>query len=82
MNKLPFGKQDFRYFTGYRDAEKIRPLCTFRPKMSIYKIFFDKTKRMYFLIKHESFFDKYNEIWGKKLVISSKKEFSSEPVNI
>ena len=50
--------------------------------MSIYKKFFHKTKRMYFLIKDEIFFDKYNEIWKKKLVISSKKEFSSEPVNI
>ena len=26
---------------------------------------FDKTICMYFLIKNESFFDKYNEIWEK-----------------
>ena len=25
-NKLPFGKQDFKYFIGYKDSEKFRPL--------------------------------------------------------
>ena len=25
-NKLPFGKQGFKYFIGYKDSEKIRPL--------------------------------------------------------
>ena len=50
-NKLPFGKQDFKYFIGYKDAEKIRPLCIFHPKMNIYKRDFDKTRCMYFLKK-------------------------------
>ena len=31
--------------------------------MSVYRRDFDKTKYMYFLIKDEFFFDKYNEIW-------------------
>ena len=26
-NKLPFGKKDFRYFFGYKDNRKTRPLC-------------------------------------------------------
>ena len=26
-NKLPFGKQGFKYFTGYKDSKKNRPLC-------------------------------------------------------
>ena len=26
-NKLPFGKQDFKYFICYKGSEKIRPLC-------------------------------------------------------
>ena len=34
----------------------------FCPKMSIYKIDFDKTKGMYFLIKDEKFLQNYNEI--------------------
>ena len=52
----------------------------FRPKMSIYKIDFDKTKGMYFLIKDEKFLQNYNEIQGKVSSII-KKEFNSEPVN-
>ena len=24
-NKFPFGKQDFKYFIGYKDFEKVRP---------------------------------------------------------
>ena len=35
-NKLLFNKQDFKYFIGYKDAEKIRPLCIFHPEMDIY----------------------------------------------
>ena len=26
-NKLPFVKQDFKYFISYKGSEKIRPLC-------------------------------------------------------
>ena len=49
-NKVPFNK-DFKYFIGYKDAKKIRPLCIFLPKMSAYRRDFDKTKCMSFLIK-------------------------------
>ena len=49
-NKLPFGKQDFKYFIGSKYAQKFRPLCIFRPKMRIYKTGLDKTKCIYFLI--------------------------------
>ena len=31
-NKVPFGKEDFKYFTGYKDAEKIRPLYILCPE--------------------------------------------------
>ena len=30
-NNLPFGKQDFKCFIGYKDSEKIRALFIFRP---------------------------------------------------
>ena len=63
FNKLPFHKQDFKYFIGYKDNEKIRTLCIFFPEMSIYKRYFDKTKYMYFVIKDEIFFDKYMKIF-------------------
>ena len=36
-NKLSFGKQDFKYFVGYKESEKIRPLCIFCLQMIIYK---------------------------------------------
>ena len=61
-NKISFGKKDFKYFIGYKDANKIRPLCIFLPKMSAYRRYFDKTKCMPFLIKDEKFLEKYNEI--------------------
>ena len=35
-NKFYFGKQDFRYFTGYKNSKKIRPLSIFSPQMNIY----------------------------------------------
>ena len=50
-NKLPFGKQDFNYFIGYKDNKNITPLCKLFPEISIYKRYFDKTKCVYFLIK-------------------------------
>ena len=31
-NKVPFGKEDFKYFTGYKDVEKIRPLYILCPE--------------------------------------------------
>ena len=54
-NKLPFGKQDFKYFIGYKDSEKIRTLCTFCPQMIIYKRNFDENRRIYFLKKEIKF---------------------------
>ena len=34
-NKLPYGKQDSKYFIGYKDSEKSRPLYIFHPHMII-----------------------------------------------
>ena len=79
-NKLPFGKEDFKYFIGYKDAKKIRPLCIFRPTMNIYKINFYKTLCMYFLIKDEKKFKRYYEIW-KNVSNIIKKEFNSKLVH-
>ena len=50
-NKFPFGKQDFKYFIGYKGNKKINPLCIFFPEMSIYRRSFYKTKCTYFMIK-------------------------------
>ena len=50
-NKIFFGKNNFKYFIGYKDAKK--PLCIFLPKMSPYTRDFDKTNKMPFLIKYK-----------------------------
>ena len=41
-NKFPFGKQDFKYFIGYKDNKEIRSLCIFFPETSIYKRYSDR----------------------------------------
>ena len=38
-SKLPFGKQDFKYFIGYKNNKEIRTLCIFFPDEYIWKIF-------------------------------------------
>ena len=78
-NKISFGKKDFKYFIGYKDAKKIRPLCIFLPKMSAYRRDFGKTKCMSFLIKRKKLLEKYNEVW-KKVSNIIKKEFDNKPV--
>ena len=77
-NKVSFGKKDFKYFIGYKDAKIIKSLCIFLPKMNGCSRDFDKTKYMLFLIKYEKLLGKYNEIWKKKSATLLKKDF---PVN-
>ena len=64
-NKLPFGKQDFTYFIGYKNDKNVRPLCKFFPKVSAYRRDLDETECIYFMVKEEKVFDKYIEIWEK-----------------
>ena len=64
-NKICFGKQDFKYFIGYKVAKKIKPLCIFCSRMSMYK--------RDFFIKMKICLDIYNEI-GKTLAILSKRK--------
>ena len=73
-NKLSLDKQAFIYLIGYKDAEKIKPLCVFCPKANIYKTSFNKNRCMYFSIKDEKIFK--NRIW-KKVRNIIKKEFNS-----
>ena len=42
INRIVVSKQHLTYFVGYKDSEKIRPLCIFRPQMIIYKRNFDE----------------------------------------
>ena len=72
-NKFSFGKRNFKYFIGYKDAIKIRPLCILLPNMSAYRKDFDKAKCMSFLIKNENLLEKYNSIWKKVSNIIKKR---------
>ena len=65
FNKVSFGKKRFKYFIGYKDDKKIRPLCVFLPKQTAYRKDFDETEFMSFLRKDDELLEKYNDIWRK-----------------
>ena len=46
-NKVSFSKRGFKYFIGYRDDVKVKPLCIILPKMSGYAKYFDETKYLF-----------------------------------
>ena len=46
-NKFPFGKQDFKYFIGYKHSEQIRPVCIFCPQIVYIK---DISMKIYIFI--------------------------------
>ena len=75
-NKFPFGKQDFKFFIGYKDKKEIRPLCIFFSEINIYKRYSDMTKCMYFMIKDEKKFHRYMAICEKVSNIIKKKIYS------
>ena len=75
-NMLTFGKQDFKYFIGYKHSEKIKPLCILHSQMIIYRRDLDENRLMYFLIKVKKVFIKYVEIFEKVHII--KNRFNSE----
>ena len=58
-------KKGFKFFIGYKDAKKIRPLCILLPKTSAYRKDFDETKSMSFSIKDDELLKRHNEIWEK-----------------
>ena len=61
-------KKGFKYFIGYKDAKKIRPLCVFLLKMSAYRKDFDETKYMSFFIKNDELLKNMIK-FGKRLKI-------------
>ena len=64
--KFPFGKQDPKYFIGYKHDKKLNlPLFSFFPEMNPCRIDLDETERRSFLMKDKQFLEKYNETLGK-----------------
>ena len=53
---FPFGKQDFKYFIGYKYNKKIKPLCIFFPEMNVYRIDLDETECISFLTHEKPVF--------------------------
>ena len=49
-NKISFGSKGFQCFIGYKDDNRIKPLCMVLPKISRYGKRFDETKCVLFLI--------------------------------
>ena len=55
----------FKYFIGYKAGEIFRQLWIILPQMSGYIEYFENGgKNMSFVIKDDSFLEKYNEIWS------------------
>ena len=75
-NKLPVSKQDFKYFIGYKDAKKVKPLCIFFLETNAYRIDLHKIECISFLMKDKEFLEKYNKIWEKVTNITIKKSNS------
>ena len=42
-----------KFFIGYKDTKKIRPLCIFLPTVSAYRRGFDETKYLSSLVKDD-----------------------------
>ena len=61
-NKVLYGKKCFKYFIGYKDDDKIKPLCIMLPKFSGYVKCFDETKYMSFLIEDEKLLKTCNKV--------------------
>ena len=61
-NRVSFGKKGFKYFIGYKDNKKVRPLYIMLPKVSAYKRNFDETKHLSFSEKDDALLEKYNKV--------------------
>ena len=56
----------FKYFTGYKEDDIVKPLCIILPQMSGYiKYFENGGKNMSRIIKDNSVLDKYSKVWCK-----------------
>ena len=61
--KEPYAtKNSFKYFIGYRDNDKIRPLCIKLPQKNGYDRRFDENATMSFIVKDKKHLKKYTKI--------------------
>ena len=80
FDKFKHNNEGFKHFIGYLKGGIVKPLCIILPQISGYIQYFKNGgKNMYFLIKDDEVWDKYNKIWD---VIKDKLgiKFHSKPV--
>ena len=78
--KFKHNEERFKYFIDYLKSGIVKPLCIVLPQMSGYIKYFENGSRtIYFLIKDDKVWDKYDKIWD---LIKNKLniKFHSEPV--
>ena len=62
-DKFKHSDDGFKYFTGYKEGEIVKPLCIILPEMTGYITYFENGgKNMSFVVKDDYVLDKYNEI--------------------
>ena len=79
-DKFKHNNESFKYFIRYLEGEIDKPLCIILPQMSGYiKYFQHGSKNVFFLIKDDEVWEKYDKVWD---VIKDKLgiKFHSEPV--
>ena len=79
-DKFKHNNEGFKYFIGYQGGEIVKSLCIILPQMSgSIKYFENGGKNMYFWIKDDEVWEKYEQIWG---VIKNKLgiKFHSKPI--
>ena len=63
-DKLKHNSKGFKYFIGYLEGEFVKPLCIILPQMSGYiKYFENRGKNMFFFIKDDEVWEKYEKNW-------------------
>ena len=79
-DKFKHNKKVFKHLIGYLKGEIVKPLCITLPQMSGYiKYFENGGKNIYFLIKDNEVWNKYDKIWEVIKDILGIN-FCSEPV--
>ena len=63
FGKAIFKNTDAKFFIGYKDDEKIRPLFFNLAKMNGCSNSFKETKRKSFEIKENELLERYSKIW-------------------
>ena len=79
-DKFRHNKEGYKYYIGYQENEIIRPLCIILPRMNgSIKYFENGGKSMFFLMKNDEVWEKYEDICD---AIKNKRgiKFHSEPI--